>query len=575
MFLQDPPSIGPNQYLNDPVLISILRRRLPSAVYDAIAPDLTAFGARVSSAEVAEWVRDAHANLPTLTQYDAWGKRVDLLHTTEGWRKMKMLSAQEGLVAIGYERKTGEHARMHQFAKIYLYSPSSALYTCPLAMTDGAARVMELHGEGFERRRVAYDRLTTRDPSKFWTSGQWMTERPGGSDVGRTESDAFLASNGTHSIKGFKWFSSATDSDMTLLLAREMDGQGVGKPGSRGLSLFFAETRKPDGTLNGIKIVRLKNKYGTKPLPTAELDLDNLIATRVGAPHRGVATIATILNITRLHAAVNCVGALRRAMVLVNSFARQREAFGQPLTSHPLHARTIADIESAHRAMTHAIFYVVALLGRTECSASASEDDAMLLRLLTPVIKSWTAKVSVAALSECMEGLGGQGYIEEVGIGYLLRDSQVNTIWEGTTNVLSLDILRVLKETKGKAYAVLEKHLHSLLQPFLSSAPASLRPAIDNLNKTLATLVASTSTGRIDEASARLLLFTTGRVLAGYLLVEHALATKDTIDVLVAKRWCGAPGGVVGAADLAFGIGSTASIEEDRAVAGFPAAAKL
>ncbi|KAJ3094480.1 hypothetical protein HDU97_008030, partial [Phlyctochytrium planicorne] len=455
MFLQNPPSFG-NQFDEDPFLKSILRRRLPGSVYNEIESDLSSFGQLVASPEIQEYSRDAQTNLPHVEQYDAWGKRVDRLHTTEGWKQMKRISAEHGLIAIAYERKYAEFSRLYQFSKLYLFAPACALYGCPLAMTDGAARVIELKGDS-DMKNKAYKNLTSRDPKLFWTSGQWMTERPGGSDVGRTESNAYPSPNPAEvTINGFKWFSSATDSDMTLLLAREHDREGKAKEGSKGLSLFYAELRDSKGTLNGIKIVRLKNKYGTKPLPTAELELEGMKARRVGEVGRGVASVSTVLNITRIHAAINVVGMFRRALVIANDFALKREAFGKTLISHPLHASTLYDLEVLLRATTHLTLHVALLLGIDECSSN-NREASMLLRLLTPVTKGWASKVGTWGISECMEALGGNGYIEEVGIGALLRDAQVNTIWEGTTNIMSLDVLRVIQPTRGEAYKVFEK----------------------------------------------------------------------------------------------------------------------
>ncbi|KAJ3214393.1 hypothetical protein HDU67_001726, partial [Dinochytrium kinnereticum] len=349
MFLQTPPSFG-NQYTEDPVLTSIIKHRLPASIHSEISADLTSFGSLVAGSQIAEYSKDAQTNLPYVEQYDAWGKRIDRLHTAEGWKQMKRISAEEGLVSIAYERKHGEFSRVHQFAKIYLFAPACAVYTCPLAMTDGAARAIELVGDE-EMKQNAYKRLiryegisnpflsrvpditrsltpsTSRDPKVFWTSGQWMTEKPGGSDVGRTETTAHQEATSLNLfiINGSKWFSSATDSDMTLLLAREIDATGAAVKGSRGLSLFYAELKTPAGDLNGVKIIRLKNKYGTKPLPTAELELCGMQAKRIGGPLRGVPTVATLLNITRLHSAMNCVGAFRRALVIAKDFASKRE----------------------------------------------------------------------------------------------------------------------------------------------------------------------------------------------------------------------------------------------------------
>ncbi|KAI9346013.1 hypothetical protein DFJ73DRAFT_838480 [Zopfochytrium polystomum] len=566
-FLQAGPTLR-NQWDDDPVLRSIVRRRLlrplssssssasaSKSASVAVERDLAAFGAKVVLPPITHYADDAARNLPVLEQFDPWGNRIDVIHTSNGWKRLKDVSAEEGLIAIGYDRESyGEYARVYQFAKLYLFAPSSAIFTCPLAMTDGAARLIELAGEQ-DLKETAYKHLTSRDPAQFWTSGQWMTERPGGSDVGRTESVAqrVPGKENEWSVSGYKWFSSATDADMSLFLARELDDGG--KPlqtGSRGLSLFYTKVWS-DGRLNGIKVVRLKNKFGTKPLPTAELDLSDLRARRIGQPLRGVATIATILNITRLHSGINVVAGVRRALAIAKDFATKREVFGASLATQPLHLRTLADVELSFRAMTHLVFFVVSLLGivehRPKSDPEAQAADAVL-RLLTPVTKGWTGKVSVAAAAECMEALGGNGYIEEVGIAAILRDNQVNTIWEGTTNVLALDVLRVVASSKGTAFSTLSKYLLAQLNGVTVSD--TLRPTLDGLKRKLANLEQKSVAAARDESRARALLFETGQVVAAFLLVEHAAVTGDKLDELVAVRFAARADRVAGG--LAFGV---------------------
>lgn len=253
--------------------------------------------------------------------------------------------------------------------------------------------------------------LLSRDPSKFWTSGQWMTERPGGSDVGRSETLAYPEADGSWSIHGFKWFSSATTANMTMLLARAVDPKSNSvTEGSKGLSLFIAEMRQPDGNLNGVRVHRLKNKFGTKGLPTAELELTGMKAQLVGKLGRGVPTIAAILNITRVYAAMGVVSAQRRALAVAKDFAVKRDAFGQRLDKLPLHVKTLAQLELMFRANSQIAFYAAQLLGRTECLPDGPEKaaDIAMLRLLTPIAKAYVCKTGVSTISEAMEALGGQ-----------------------------------------------------------------------------------------------------------------------------------------------------------------------
>ncbi|KAI8977138.1 acyl-CoA dehydrogenase/oxidase C-terminal [Mycotypha africana] len=498
-------------------------------------------------------------NYPKLKQYDAWCRRVDEITTAPGWKALNDVAAEEGLIAIGYERRYKEYSRVYQFAKQYLYAPSSAMYACPLSMTDGAARVLELIGTE-EMKKQYYSRLISRDPAKFWTSGQWMTERPGGSDVSRSETQAKLLdpTTNTWSISGFKWFSSATTADLTMLLARSVNTQnGTVKTGSKGLSLYIAEMRLPNGQLNGVRVHRLKNKYGTKGLPTAELELNRMQAKMLGKPGRGVPCIAAILNITRIYACLGVVCSLRRSLAIAKDFAGKRQAFGKRLDQTPLHITTLADLELVFRAGAQLAFYCIQLLGRTECSHHGSSsnndnEDMVILRFLTPIAKAYVCKMGVTACSEAMEALGGQGYMEEIGIGRQLRDAQVNTIWEGTTNVLAMDVLRVMRETKGQCLLTFEKVVKDKTKYAKAifkddQTTSKIIQAIDTAMQNIKKFVASSSIQENKaevEANARQLTFALGRTLAGTLLLEQAAFDtahdlKDAEeDILVAQRWC-------------------------------------
>ncbi|KAI9594494.1 hypothetical protein BDF19DRAFT_123924 [Syncephalis fuscata] len=491
---------------------------------------------------IARMGNDAETHPPTLRQFDPWCRRVDELNTPEGWRQLKSVSAEEGLVAIAYERAQKEYSRLYQFTKMLLFGPSSGIFSCPLAMTDGAARVLELCDNN-DIKQLALTRLTSRDPSRFWTSGQWMTERPGGSDVSRTETKAepLDAAHNEWSIHGFKWFSSATDADMTLMLARARDPKtNEFREGSRGLSVFFAEMRNADGSLNGVRIHRLKDKFGTKAVPTAELELENMRGQLVGPLHRGIPTIASILNITRMHCAIGVCGGLGRALAISKEYSRVRVAQDKRLVELPLHTRTLADMELTYRAVMQLTYYGLSVLGRVECpgrDSAAVRDDNALFRILAPVIKLWTAKKCIAAISEAMESLGGQGYMEDVGMGRIYRDAQVNTIWEGTTNILSLDLLRVLLPDGGDAFLVLGKAIRNMIVSFpqpLADAASHIRNALSAIE---AYIRANIQEKTRLEYGARSLAFAIAQTVTGALLIEHAQYTNAADDIDAANRW--------------------------------------
>lgn len=360
-------------------------------------------------------------------------------------------------------------------------------------MQDGAAGVLlkQLSGSSLTSNATeriifekAFIRLTLRDPAEAWTSGQWMTEPAGESDVSGTQTTASYEPTvdqgitdldrnplGPWVLRGFKWFTSATDSDMAIILAKTKTG----------LSIFYAPTKlqtreplKQDVTLlNGIYVRRLKSKLGTRAVPTAELELESVRGYLVGKEGDGIREIAHMLNITRVNNAVTCMGFYGRAIAISKAFASARNMIGKGstrnLTTIPLHVHTMAQHQLIYRAQMAMTFFVVYLLGISERDYSyvglttiaterlkpaTTEDVDFLLRLFTPVNKAVTAKAAIAGVQEFLESLGGIGYLEneespEFNIARLYRDVNVCSIWEGTTDILGTDFIKVVKGRRG------------------------------------------------------------------------------------------------------------------------------
>ena len=531
-FTQHPPQLG-NQYLEDRLLRSLLRRCLPKQLLDEFEPGLTEFGEIVAHEYYPQQLAD-HASEPVLEHFDAWGNRIDRVKLTRFWERGPEIAARHGLVAIGYDQFFGQHARLAQFSMAYLFMPSSEFYSCPLAMTDGAARCLLDSGN---KRLIdrAVPHFLSRTPGEFWTSGQWMTETTGGSDVGGTETVAKADEHGRWRLHGRKWFTSAVVADAALALARP-DGNPAGPDG---LALYYVEPRKADGRYRNIEIDRLKPKLGTRKLPTAEIRLNGTPAELVGEARNGVRMITPMLNITRVWNSIGAISLYRRGIALARDYANRRVAFGAPLMEQPLHLETLASLQAELEAMFHLTFYAVELLGRVE-TQHADEATQHLLRLLTPIVKLNTAKSAVAGLSEVLECFGGAGYIEDTGIPTLLRDAQVLPIWEGTTNVLALDVLRVLSQIGG-------------LQPWLSAlrlltAQVTL-PELESVIKLVRETATATAEYLVSHSKqrdamsggARGLAYTLGRTLALALLARHAewtlRAENDPRPLAAAKRF--------------------------------------
>ncbi len=538
-FVQEPPRLG-NQYHDDRLLRSYLARELPPEVAREIEPELAEMGERAGGELYRLQLADRSSE-PVLTRWDAWGNRVDRVEPTAVWRRAERLAAEAGLVATAYERRHAAQSRIHQFALIYLFTASTDIYSCPLAMTDGAAATLLASGNRRLAERIV-PHLTSRDPAGFWTSGQWMTETIGGSDVGRSETVARRDGEGWR-LYGRKWFTSAVAAQVALALARPEGNPG----GGRGLALFLVETRDSDGRPRNLRIERLKDKLGTRKLPTAEIFLDGTPAEPVGELANGVRQIATVLNLTRAWNAVSAVELMRRGLALATDFAGRRSAFGRPLAEQPLHADTLAGLEAELEGAFHLTFLLAELLGRIEAGEPRPADE-LLLRAATPLAKLLTAKQAVAVASEVLESFGGAGYVEDTGLPVLLRDSQVLPIWEGTTNVLALDLLDVLDRQRALAplvatiNAAADAGDHRELE-----VPAG---AARDATAAATAWLAATTDPDARQAGARRLALTLGRALELALTVRHARwaldAGGDRQSLACARRLAGDGGPLAG-----------------------------
>lgn len=560
-FVQDEPRLE-NIFLEDHALRSFLQRLLPQETRDAVWEDLTRFGSRCAN-EIYIKGAECERQPPSLERYNGWGDRVDEVKTCAEWRDMKSVAAEEGLINIGYARQYGEHSRVVQVAKLILFGASSGLYSCPLAMTDGAAKVLEplAHGGGElsaetrEEIATAFRRLTSPDPKFFATSGQWMTERRGGSDVANgTDTHAVIDCTGafthTHRLHGFKWFTSATDADMAVTLARPaaLDSSDV-LSGTAGLAMFFLWTRAPDGRLNGLSVEKLKKKLGTRQLPTGEMILDGAAAIQLSPTGKGIQSIMELANITRLHNSCMATSSMRRVLQLCRDYMHRREVLGAPLSENPLHLHTLAKLEVEARAATAITLEMAVLLGRTEAPVSSDDSShaGSLLRIITPLAKLLLGKQAVLVASEGLEAFGGAGYLEDTGLPALLRDAQVLPIWEGTTNVNALDVFRSVLRSGGEALRILSAEVRAkfsvtVAEPRRSTIVASMREDIILALGACEAFAEHHLGGLAAPEAAQLLArefaMLLARVFCAALLAEHAAwpGASDG-DVVSAQRW--------------------------------------
>lgn len=439
----------PDAWKGDRFLRESIHHALGDA-YDAAESELAEMGLIAVGPETLDLAARAEREPPRHIPYSTWGRRIDEIVVSPAYLELGRIGIQAGVTALPYEDTPfGELARVVWGALVMLWGPSSALYSCPVAMTDGAARTLLVHGDVHHLDVVSH--LTTRDPDEAWTSGQWMTETTGGSDISGTETVARLGDDGSWRLYGRKWFTSATTSEVALTLARP-DGA---PRGSRGLALWLVRRRNENGASNGILVRRLKDKLGTRAMPTAELELEGMLADPIGDPvdGGGVRRIATMLNLTRIHNALGSAGALARGLAWARAYARVRRVGGRVLAELPVHQATLSDLAVDYAASVALALRSCELAGRVEHGTVAG-DETDVLRALTPIAKLATARWAVAGVTESMEAIGGVGYCEDSTIPALVRDAHVMPIWEGTTNVLSLDVLRAARS--GAVGALIE-----------------------------------------------------------------------------------------------------------------------
>jgi alkylation response protein AidB-like acyl-CoA dehydrogenase len=538
----------PDVYADDPVLRSWLGRLLgPDGVAAAEGP-LKALAAEVMGPLRAAHL-DAEAHPPVLHRYDGWGARVDRVECSPGWERQRVAAAEHAVVALPYlpeaRARWGAGARVVQHALLHLYGPESATYTCPVAMADGAAALLSRSDVEGPARDTWLPRLLSTDPAVAVTSGQWMTESQGGSDVGRATTTGHPAADGSWRIRGEKWFCSAIDSAMAVALVRPHPGV----TGSKGLAPFLIPRYAADSPLSGatlpadapapgLVLHRLKDKLGTRAVPTAEVGLRDAWALPVGDPDGGgLHRMMTLVVVTRLHNAAAAAGGMRRGLAYARAYAGARSVAGGRLTANALHRTTLSTLAVDAQAAFALAAHAFALLGRVEVDGDAAAERE--LRLVAPLAKLTTGKLAVASASEYLEAFGGAGYVEDTGLPRLLRDAQVLPIWEGTTNVLAVDVVRALHRDPGLAEVFLSRLDEATVQAssmLIGGAVDGLRAARFALDDALAAAAAAPTDERV-LASARQTALTMGYGLALALLVEHAAATDDHATKVAAELW--------------------------------------
>jgi acyl-CoA dehydrogenase len=467
---------GHDWYALDPNLSLLLDRHLPDTEDRKFAEEhVSDFGALVGRT-LARRAEETDAHGPTLRRYDRWGQEIGEVVHHPTWLENKAELVRHGFVGLPYH--AGRTVPAVVTASLsYLVSQAETAIYCGLGMTGGAADIVERYAPDAVRDDILR-RLTSLDPAEAWEGGMFLTERQGGSDVGANTTKA--SKDGDEWVLfGDKHFCSNVDADVFIVLARP-----EGAPeGTRGLATFIVPSRLPDGSPNGFVIKRLKPKLGTVGVPTAEVTLEGSRAWLAGAPSpnaaptdaardgRGINRMMEMVNASRFGVALMGLGIHRRSFLEAAVYAGRRRQWGQRIDHYPLVRETLVDLlVDLEAGMT--ITYECASALR---HASDEHQGRLLRRILIPLAKMRTTRAALGAASSALEVLGGNGYMTDWPMARQLRDAQCHTIWEGTENILCLDVRRAMKG-EGAHLALFERIERALE----AGAPhPALAPAVD------------------------------------------------------------------------------------------------
>src|SRR6195952_401095 len=452
-----PDTTGMNFYRADPALTDLLKLHLPDALFRHIEPHLDRLGALVGG-PLDEAGRMADKHGPVLHQRDKFGRDVQSVEYHPAYRELERAAFGEfGIHALSHRKgimgwpTTYPVTAKHAFT--FLFNQAEFGMGCPINVTDGAAKLLSNYGDGALKAKYL-DGLTQTDMSKLTQGGQFMTEKEGGSDVGTLTTTA--VQEGDHwRLTGEKWFCSNADAEVVMLLARP---EGAG-PGTRGVGLFLMPRRLEDGSQNHYRIVRLKDKLGTRSMASGEIRLEGAIAYAVGKLDRGFVQMAEMVNSSRLSNGVKSTALMRRAHHDAMTVARNRVVFGQRIIDLPLARRQLMKIMLPTEQALSMSFLTADALDRAE---AGSQDAAALLRILTPTLKFRATRDARKVCGDALEMRGGIGYIEEFATARLLRDAHLGSIWEGTGNIVAIDALKRAVGRHG-ADAALSADLHARL----------------------------------------------------------------------------------------------------------------
>lgn len=465
-----------NFYTSDKKIQAILKDNLPADFFRYANVSLTEFGERVATAIDERAAHTDREGQPKLVKYDKMGNDISHVWVNEGYKQTVNETYNTGIV--GYVHKEipelGRQGNyLYSFAQGYLLSQAEPGFYCPVTLTMATAYLIDHYADQVLKDKFLPHVLATGDVELF-EGATFLTERQGGSDVGANEVEA-IEQDGYYTLHGEKYFASnAGMCGIAMVLARVKGA----RPGTKGLSLFLVPWED-----NNITIRRLKDKLGIRAVPSAEVELDGAKGYLVGDAEKGFKYMMEALNLSRVCNAVASLGIMRRAYTEAKDYAMDREAFGNKLTAYPMVQETLVKLAVKLEVETSSTFKLINLFDKVmQKNSNATTNEQALLRLYIAVLKKETAEQSIAFCHEAIEMHGGNGYIEDFVTPRLLRDAQVLTVWEGTANILGLEVMRLME--KFRIHEVFIQEMKEQLDTLPSGELTKpLVTAIDDLEK--------------------------------------------------------------------------------------------
>lgn len=448
-----------NFYKEDLNLQIILRKYFKEDFFAWANRELEEFGELCANEFDQRAIHTDREGQPRLIKYDAYGNDISHVWVNEGYKQTVKDTYNRGIVSYIHKPipELGIKGNyIYSYAQGYLLSQTEAGFYCPVTLSMAATFLVERYADEALKEKYLPHLLSTGE-IELYEGATFLTERQGGSDVGANVVKA-VKEEDYYRIYGEKYFASnAGQCGITTILAR-IEGA---PSGSKGLSLFLVPWKNDDGTNNGFTIRRLKDKLGVRAVPSGEVEFNGAKAFLIGDASRGINYMMEALNLSRICNAVASVGIMRRAYVEAKKYAENRPAFGQILTNFPMIQETLAKLATIQEVQTSAVFNLVALYDRVVGKENGTTEEQTLVRILIAILKMRTAEEAIHFSHEAIEMHGGNGYIEDFVTPRLLRDAQVLTVWEGTANILGLEILRLFKKMNG--YQVFKSYIEEKL----------------------------------------------------------------------------------------------------------------